>query len=180
MDLLIIFNDSEAVPPGEILADLHRANLAARSIWNDRKKSLTVRWTECDRILGPVIGRNLTAKRMGFVPIPLAASRGLDEVFLKHYGTPDGHMLIGKAQEASYDVQDLYALEVGKLLGSFQQKYRSRAITQLGKAYGRSSMPLLSISSVAALWKMCKSKYYRDQLSLVGLTYPCVGQLTDP
>ena len=174
-DILIIFNHSRAVRAEEIRADLLEANQKAELVWKDRTKTLSTRRAECIAILDPVLRRNLSAESGEFFPVPLQVASGLDQIFAKHY-KPDSYLLIGKTDENAYTVQDLYADEVGILLGKVRRSYRSRAITRLGKAYGRSSIPLLSMASVSALWQICQSDYYKGQLLLVGSSCSRVGR----
>lgn len=180
-DILIIFNAGPAVPPEEIRKDLCEANSRAEPVWNDKAKTLSARRARCKTILDPVVARNSLGEPGEFRPFPSKLAPKLDAVFSRHYKShePDRFLLIGKTEEDAYRVQEEYVHEVGLLLGSVRQSYRSRAITQLGKVYGRSSMPLLSISSVSALWLLCQTTYYKKQLSLVSRTHSRVDLLAD-
>lgn len=165
-DILIIFNDAPAPQATEVQENLDEANAIAAPLWNDDSKPLSARQTECRRILDPVIFAALAFKSGRFYSVPVAMSEDLNKVFRKHY-TSDKFLLIGRNTEEAYNAQDAYAREVGRLLGTTKRRLQSRAIVRLGKAYGRTSIPLLSMASVSALWQISKSSFYKRQLSLV-------------
>ena len=177
-NILIIFNSSDATPGLEMRKLMDEANNRAGPVWNDATRTFATRRAECDKILLPVLEMNLSGRPGVFNPLPLSAVETLDTLFRKHYNCHQ-FLLIGQANENAYRVQDLYAREVATALGSIRDSYGSRATSFLGKVYGRTSIPLLSMASVSAFWEICKSPYYKRQLSLVSTVYSYAGQGVD-
>jgi hypothetical protein len=177
-DILIIFNHAEAAPAQAMQSVIDVANNQAERIWKDKSKTFTARRAECDAVLSPVIKLNFLAPPGKFNRPPSSITGKLDELFRNHYG-PDELLMIGQATEEAYHVQDLYARELSTMLGTIRDSYASRAITSLGKMYGKTSIPLLSIASVSWLWEVCQSCYYKRQLSMVRLARSQVNQSAD-
>jgi hypothetical protein len=177
-NILIIFNSANAAPGLEMRELMDEANNRAGPIWNDTTRTFAARRAECDNILRPVLAMNLLGGPGAFNPLPSSAVNTLDMLFRKHY---ERHrfLLIGQANENAYCVQDLYAREVATALGSIRDSYGSRVTSFLGKVYGRTSIPLLSMASVSAFWEICKSPYYKRQLSLVSSVHSYAGQGVD-
>ena len=124
----------------------------------------------CKKLVDPVLRKNNIIDREGEVAgVPQGAVHQLDKIFRRYYVEPDKIMLIGQTTEEAYKVQDQYACQVGYYLRKLTNSKRleSQTVTCLGKVYGRNSVPLLTIPSVLALWKICKSSFYRRVTSLV-------------
>lgn len=147
-------------------ASLTQANEAAAPVWNDSRMSFGDRRAKCEEIWEPVLTRIFSTPENTANATPSEIMQKLDEIFQNHYH-PGNYHLIGRADEESYDVQERYANEVSELMASIRNEYGARALARLGKAYGCSSIPLLSKSSVKALWELCNSSYYKQQLSMV-------------
>jgi hypothetical protein len=177
-DILLVFNHAEATPAPVMQRLMDKANSQAGLIWKDKTKPFTARRAECDDIVLPVIQLNFKVKPGNYNPLPPSAAETLDMLFRKYYGS-DELLMIGQATEEAYRVQDLYAREVATALGSIRESYGSRAISSLGKVYGRTSIPLLCIASVSGLWDACQSSYYKRQLSMVRLARSYANQGAD-
>lgn len=174
-DLIVIFNDSEAAPATEVRQRIDAANAKAAPVWEDGMVPLSDRSRKCREILDPAL--RVKTKRpetssQDFKPAPVCVGGKLSQIFKEHYGKSDALMLIGRTDNRAYEVQDRYEREVGEVLGKLKPQYESRAITRLGKVYGRGSLPLLCMSSVWGLWRLCQSAFYTRQLSLVSLVRP--------
>lgn len=176
--VLYIFNSADADPVPTIRERLDKANNKAGPIWNDYNKKISARYAECDPILSPVISRNLRGDSGEFNPIPDRLTGTLDKIFRKHY-PPSRFLLMGQAHEEAYHVQDAYACDVAEVVGTLRSSYQSRALTVLGKAYGRASIPLLTLGSTSALWQICQHSFYKKQLSLVSSACTYADKLTD-
>jgi hypothetical protein len=167
-DIFVIFKKSTSDSMPEVRASLARANKAAAPVWNDSQRSFGDRRAKCEAIWKPVSDGILSAPRNTAGAMPSKIVWYIDEIFNKYYHSENYH-LIGRADEESYGVQEQYANEVSARLASIKNEYGARALVCLGKAYGRSSIPLLSESSVGALWDLCCTSYYQKQLSVVSL-----------
>jgi hypothetical protein len=165
-DILVIFNGAPASPVQAIRNLVDDANRKAEPIWKNNDLDFKSRLGECRAILDLAFTEDQRSKPGQHRPVPSAVAEILDRIFRKHYSSSD-FLLIGRADEDSYRIQDAYAREVGRSIGLINSSYESRAITCLGKAYGKTSIPLLCMSSVSALWQVCQSSFYKKQLSLV-------------
>ena len=172
-DMANILKSHPALPVATARELISQANDKTEPIWNDQGKPFVTRLAECAAILRPVVRRNVPKEPGNFISLPQEVVQSLDEVFRKHYKTDEGFLLIGRADEDAYRIQDLYARDVGSALGLIRSSYESRAITQLGKVYGSTSIPLLCDSSVSALWEVCRSSFYKNQLFLVSSMCLC-------
>ena len=177
-NILIIFNSADAAPGLEMRRLMDEANDQAGPIWDDATQPFADRRAECDEIVRPVLEMNLSGGPGEFNPLPSSAVETLDKLFRKHYQRRN-FLLIGQANGEAYRVQDLYAREVATALGLIRDSYGSRATSFLGKVYGRTSIPLLSMASVSAFWEICNSPYYKRQLSLVSSVHSYAGQGVD-
>lgn len=172
-DIVCIFSSSKAVFSVDTLRRrLRDADRETGVIWTHPTKSFTTRLQECKEILEPLIHR--AVKVSTFSGIPSQVAEKLDGIFRRHYERSD-FLLIGCTEYDSYSLQQKYSDEIVSLLEPIDQGYASRALALLGKAHGRTSIPLLCLSSVAALWEICKSSFYRRQLKLVSSPYPCTS-----
>lgn len=175
MQIMRIFSDVEAAPPSVVRANLEVANKKAAPVWNDKNIPLVERVERCREILDPVIEMNRVDRDEGlFLGIPTSVLYKLDKTFHTFYGTSQTLLLIGQTHEEAYEVQDKYARTVARLLEEQDERFQSRAITFLRKVYGRNSMPLLTIGSVAGLWQICQLPFYRRVISLVRHILPRV------
>lgn len=165
-DILVIFNSTPALPMSEVQDRIDEANAIAEPLWNDPTASLQTRRDQCRQILVPVLNQNLTVPASWIAGTPSNISADLTRVFRRHY-SHEKLLLIGGNSKEAYEVQDRYARDVALLLGSVRHRWGSRAISCLAMAYGRNTIPLLCMSSVSALWRLCSSPFYKRQLSLV-------------
>lgn len=165
LDILVIFNDAEAKRPETVEALLQKANAKAELVWKDDNVPFSDRVAKCRKILDPLL--NADSEVVDFKPVPQEIAGELDGIFEEFYGDPEALLLIGRTHEEAYKVQDEYATAVTNLLGRHSSTYESRAIVCLRKTYGRSSLPILSVRSVEALWRLCQSPFYKRVLSLV-------------
>lgn len=175
--ILTVFSDSYAEDPSSIQNLLDEANSEAALVWMDRETPFLVRQERCRKILSPVLKLN-KPEGVGFTRPPKSVTDGLSRIFNRVYTASDELLLIGRTDEQAYKAQDEYAVEVGALLEPMGPQYKSRAITTLQRVYGQGSLPLLCISSVSGIWQLCRSTFYKRQISLVSLfclTYqqPC-------
>ena len=169
-DILLVFNGGKTEGIPRIRRLLEEANARARPVWKDEAVPFATRREGCRKILRPVL--KLNGKEAGtFREVPAIVVEELGNIFRRHYGhaKPGALLLIGGTDDRAYQVQDEYADAIAELLGLVDERYESRAITQLKKAYGRGSLPLLCIPSAAGLWELCKSSLYKKQISLVRL-----------
>lgn len=177
-DILSIFINIEPENASVIETCLKEANEKAAPLWRDKNAPFATRVKRCGEILDPVFWMNDATYQepslSGLKGIPQNLLGRLDEIFTKFYGTPDKLLLIGRTHDEAYEAQDGYSREVACLLGTKNPWYRSRAMTCLGKMYGRNSIPLLTSSSVTGLWELCRLDFYKDMLSLVSPAFsPC-------
>jgi hypothetical protein len=168
--VLVIFNNAKALPSASVQLAVDNANRDAEKVWKDESKSLLHRKRECHRILGPILELNRYARTVIMEGIPVLVGEQLSDIFTRNYGEAD-LLLIGRTTEGAYHLQERYAREVTGLLGAERDEYASRAILYLGKLYSRSSLPLLCGSSVAGMWRLCQTSYYKKQLWLVSPIY---------
>jgi hypothetical protein len=179
-DVLIIFNSAPAPSPQVIEDLLRKANVKARPLWSHLGTPFLTRQIQCREILDPVVRMNLFGDGNPQA-VPRSVTGELNTIFRKHYASGNSvHsagltaevLLIGRTDDRAYEVQDNYAIDVAILLGTVDPKFESRALTRLGKVYGRGSLPLLCMSSVAAMWELCRSTFYKRQISLVSSPRP--------
>jgi len=170
VDIILIFNNIRAVDPSEIKEDLKTANKMATPIWNDQTIPFAERVDRCRKLVDPVLRKNNITDREGEVTgVPRGAVNQLNKIFRRYYVEPDKIMLIGQTTEEAYEVQDQYARQVGYYLRRLTngKHLESRTVTCLRKVYGRNSVPLLTMPSVSALWKICQSSFYGKVTFLV-------------
>ena len=168
---MVIFDSGQAVEPSKISKLLKRANDSAELIWEDEDIPFSTRVIRCEEILDPVVNQNLMHSGP-VMEVPETIVSELGRLFRKFYNKTSDLLLIGQTHERAYEVQDKYAREVAEILGAVDARHKSRAITRLQKVYGRGSMPLLCVSSVSGLWRLCRSPFYRKQTALVSSFFP--------
>lgn len=177
-DIEHIFNSGRALLPKDIRPLLDKANSSVEATWRDEDICFQIRLARCEEVVGPVVDLNRRERVGLFRPI----SRELPDMFsqaFKQLYNGDRLLLIGQADEQAYKVQGLYASKIENILEGESRRSHSRAITRLGKVYGRSSIPLLCMASVAGLWQLCCSPFYGRVLSLVGPPCPPLWHLAD-
>ena len=172
-DIWSIFNTAGAISPAEILQRLEEANTEAVKVWSDEDRPFVTRLETCKTIIDPVANLILPSTSVTFNPIPEKVAGGLDTIFAKHYN-PGNYLLIGRTEHEAQEAQRRYAQEVAILLGLEYKPYETRALFYLGRVYGCTSIPLLSLGSVLAMWDLCRSPFYRRQLSLVSIVSLCI------
>ena len=117
---------------------------------------------------------NRPTPRDDLTRFPASIEKELNAIFHQHYDAPEKYLLFGCTGDEAYDIQDKYALSMVALLRTIDVWYVSKAHLCLRKMYGRGApLPLLCRSSIEAMWKVCKSSYYRRQISLVSLVRRC-------
>ena len=166
--ILTVFNDSHAEDPSRIQNLLDEANSEAALVWLDKEMPFLVRQKRCRSILSPVLKLN-KPEGAAFTRASKSVTDELSRIFSRVYATSDELLLIGRTDEQAYKLQDEYAIKVGALLEPMGPQYKSRAITALQRVYGQGSLPLLCISSVSGIWQLCRSSFYKRQVSLVRL-----------
>ena len=119
----------------------------------------------------PVEVRNL-------LPVPNEAVTEMDDVFEAHYRSLGECLLFGRMDEMSQLVNTAYAKQVAKALGKIDLRYQTRAILCLHPLYGKgAALPLMTHTSVEAMWNVCESYYYTVQLKTVSPT-PAMAERT--
>lgn len=167
-DMAAIFSSGNPPPGEEIRHQLDAVNVIAKKVWGDRGKSLSGRMYQCQRFLAPVIEFVHPVRSATYDGVPMEITGELDGLFTRHY-KPEHYLLIGCADDRAYEIQDRYAQDVADLLGLMDKPYQSRGLVFLGRVYGCTAIPLLSMSSVSAMWGVCCSSFYKRQLSLVSM-----------
>jgi hypothetical protein len=166
-DILRIFNYLEEVDSvGTLQQDINDANAQAKLIWDDLEVPFSMRLVRCQLILGPVVSQVAKKEAETHVAVPASVAECLDDIFHRHYNKGN-FSLIGCADNSAYGVQENYAGEIVSQLRKISPECATRATVVLGKVYGSTGIPLLSISSVSALWDLANSAFYKKQLSLV-------------
>jgi hypothetical protein len=171
-DVLMIFNDADAVPAAHVQELLEEANSKAAPLWWDEATPFVDRQAACRKILDPIIKMNSAVKVHEFRKVPCSIVGALDEIFRRFYNKPSVLLLIGRTDEQAYEIQDDYARAIVELLENVDPAYGCRAITRLRKVYGRGALPLLSMSSASGIWQLCQSSFYRKQIYLVSSSCP--------
>ena len=170
-DTFKIFTDSCTPPPSQILPLVYAINAQAQPIWLNSSIIPSVRESRCEELFRPVLDLNGPKKEDSFEEMTPEILEHVNKIFMKHYGSSDAMLLMGRTDKEAYSVQTEYASEIADLLGFISHRHKSRAIIYLGPIYGRSSILLLCESSVTWLWKLCQSKYYAKQISLVSCAH---------
>ena len=166
-DILRIFNHLEEVDSADILQqNIDNANAQAKLIWDDLEVPFSMRLVRCQLILNPVVNQVAKRRAEEHVAVPASVAEHLDDIFHRHYNRSN-FSLIGCADSSAYEVQEKYAREIVSQLRKIDLGCAARATVVLGKVYGSTAIPLLSISSVSALWDLANSTFYKKQLSLV-------------
>jgi len=164
-----VFSPSVAPTPERSQELVEKYNLKAKPLWEGENLDLTKRQVECKKLYAGVVSGSYTppgSRDLGVVP-PLAAVR-LDSVFLHHYGTFERCLLFGRTSNDALEVQEEYALAVVEILRAFNPQHEARAHLHLRKVYGKGApLPLLSPASADAMWAVCDSHYYREQIAMV-------------
>ena len=162
-DIRFIFSTSEAPPVADVRRQIRTANEDAEVVWQTPGRMRVDRMVECKAILSPALGA--VPSSLDGAKIPESLASRLDRIFAASYA--GGWAMIGRAEDEAYANQSRYAAEVEKVISSDRKNIKSRVIMRLGKAYGHTAIPLLSASSVSAVWDACRSDFYRRQLALV-------------
>jgi len=171
---IFVFNTGEAPHLDQCKREMNNYNAKADLLWKSGGRFSERRRT-CENLLGMTAP---SLKHLNHVVLeddlrrfPSSIENELNLIFQRHYDTEEKYMLLGRADNKAYKVQDGYAMEVAKLLEKIDDEYSLRAQLCLRKIYGRGApLPLLSSASVEAMWEVCKSEYYKRQISLVSGT----------
>lgn len=168
-DLQYVFSAGPTVSPEEIKPLLKDANHSVRDIWEDEEVCFQMRVAECAPVVYRVIGMNPFVKGQ-FEGVPAGLPEALNRAFCSIY-KGENLLMVGRVNKRAYRIQERYARKVYDLLKE-RARFRSRAITLLGKAYGHGSIPLLCVASAAGLWQLCCTPFYKRILSLVSPPHP--------
>jgi hypothetical protein len=182
MDILVIFNDARSISSTEARKLIESVNEQAGVVWRRRGSGgVTARLSYCRNFTSDAVRTVIASNSKDFrhETVPGSICERLDDVFAKHYGGPGGHLLIGRADDEAYAAQESYAVEVMNLLSSENDAWKARAAVRIGKVYGYTSLPLLSVSSIDGMWKACTSTFYKKQLSLVSSARPYIRNVSD-
>lgn len=172
-DIFLIFNDSEVKdPPHHREALLKMVNSRAAVIWKNLDISFVDRVRECKLATDPAVSLETRINGTQIVLISEPIHEELNRIFRAVYNKREKIILIGQTNDEAYQLQDDYACQIVELLMPIGEAFASRAIARLRVAYGRNSIPLLSMSSVAELWNLCCSIYYRDIIFFVSSLSP--------
>ena len=168
-----IFKDGDAPPLANSKLQVEEYNQLASQIWKG-SQNFFHRQEGCENLILMVVPAfqqiSHPVPRNELMRFPASIEKELNAVFHQYYDTPEKYLLFGSTEDEAYDVQDRYALAVVEVLGTIDVRYASRAHLCLRKMYGRGApLPLLCRSSIDAMWEVCRSSYYRRQVSLVGL-----------
>ena len=180
--MLLIFNDSEAgQSPSSTQGFLRMVNSRASVVWNDLEIPYADRLRQCREITNAAVELNDPKGSTKSVKVSPETNCELGKIFRKVYGKAEKALLIGQANEEAYRLQDKYACQVVSLLESVDRRIASRAAARLHVAHGRSSIPLLCMSSATGLWELCQSPRYKDAVSLVSQPrLICTRRLANP
>ena len=176
-DIRFMFNNEKGPSLWVTRREIEEANAVAEPVWRDRQRARTTRMANCRRILSPVLMK--VASHPVDPIIPKCVLRRLDATFEQSYGGGDKPLLIGRAEEDAYVAQASYTDSIVLGLSSYHQYTKTRVLTCIGKAFGFTSIPILSVAFVDAMWGACKSKFYRRQLEMVSQTCLRIGVLAD-
>ena len=169
--LRVIFGEGPEEPLTEQSQHLlNEAKQQAQHIWEMRQRRFEERLAGCRDLFEPFVPENPPT---GTQPTSPTLWHQLDRIFVEYYGL-QGNPLIGSVEDEAYKTRRRYARKVGSLLG---EGLGFRAVLWLQKIPGCTSLPLLTESSVSAMWKLCCSTFYKKQLSLVSVILP---RLTGP
>ena len=173
-DIRFMFNNSEGPSLRYTRREIERANGVAEPVWLNRQKRRTARMADCRQILAPVLDR--MPSHSIHPKIPDCLLKKLNAIFEQNYGGGEQYLLMGRAEDDAYAAQANYVDAVLRKLSSYHQFTKARVLTCIGKAYGLTSVPILSTASVSALWQACKSEFYKRQLAMVSQTclHACV------
>lgn len=169
---IFIFSDEGAPPVDHCKRKVEEYNSAAELLWRSPAK-LFNRQQACEGLLSIAAPELKLADTLppkeNHKCFPASIEEELDKIFHQHYDTVDKYFLFGRADDEAYKVQDAYALAVASLLGCLDDRYEARVHLCLRATYGHGApLPLLSGSSITAMWEVCREQYYQSQISLVG------------
>lgn len=165
-DISQVFTDAKAGGVGVVKAHLAQANEDASPVWNSPKLHPLERLARCKEITDPVVELSGIDLKGNFLGIPTRLIGRLNKAFQRYY-KGDQSLLIGQTHEEARGVQDQYGRAVARIVGEEDARFAARAIICFRKVHGRTSMPLLTISSVQGLWQMCQTSFYTRVISLV-------------
>jgi hypothetical protein len=169
-DIRFMFSSKKGPSLREMRKDIEDANEDAKPLWQSRQKTRVARMAECRQKLAPVLSK--MPSQAIHPKIPGCVLGRLNAIFQDNYGAGDRFLLIGRAEDDAYDAQANYVDAVLRHLSSYHQFIKARVLSCIGKCYGLTSIPILSIASVNAIWKACRSEFYRRQLAMVSQTCP--------
>lgn len=144
-------------------------NRRAKPVWKSRDRGFLDRQQACQVILDDIFSRFCDLPDIEDTqPVPTSVVKRLDTLFGQHYRSHEVCLLFGHTGEDALEVQDRYGLSVAELLRQTCPKQEARAHLFLRKMYGRGApLPILTVRSAAAIWRVCNSHYYQRQISMV-------------
>ena len=157
-DVLMIFNDADAVPTAHVQELLEEANSKAAPLWWDEATPFIDRQAACRKILDPIIKMNSAVKVHEFRKVPCSIVGALDEIFRRFYNKPSVLLLIGRTDEQAYEIQDDYARAIVELLGNVDPAYGCRAIihqTEIWISSNRKGIPPMRADSWNRYTRAC-------------------------
>lgn len=157
-------------------------NRRAKPVWECKERGFLERQRVCDNILDEVFSEFCDPPTHEDVQrVPGSIVKRLDAIFNQHYGSFALCLLFGRTDEDALEVQERYALSVIKTLGRTDPRHEARAHLYLRKMYGRGApLPILTVQSASAIWRVCKSLHYQRQISLVSSDITPFRCFTDP
>lgn len=172
-DIKAIFKEGE--PQGSVdhyKERLDRVNSSAQWFFDNPESGLSDQLNQSERMSDFVFDAARSGNTGDSFPIPSSLVRPLQAAFCLHYNN-NNMFLIGRADHEAYSVQEKYVEDVVSVLKKDYPGCAARALLVLGKAYGRSSIPLLSVASIATFWKLADSVFYKRQTNLVSSIPAC-------
>ena len=153
-------------------------NMRAKQVCRREKENFMRRKQECSTIYEEELERLCrTTEVKDIEPVPKEAATKMDTIFKMHYRNLPDRLLLGRLDEISQLVNTAYAKHVAEALGKIDPRYEARAILCLHPLYGRgAALPLMTETSVEAMWEVCESYYYTVQLDTVSSTPAVVKQ----
>ena len=153
-------------------------NTRAKQVCRREKENFMRRKQECSTIYEEELERLCrTTEVKDIEPVPKEAATKMDTIFKMHYRNLPDRLLLGRLDEISQLVNTAYAKHVAEALGKIDPRYEARAILCLHPLYGRgAALPLMTETSVEAMWEVCESYYYTVQLDTVSSTPAVVKQ----
>jgi hypothetical protein len=176
-----VFCNLDPPPLKQCQEIMDKYNRRAESVWKCEEE-LSERQLDCEMIRQEVFSGFYDPPHYSeFRPVPRSIVKVLDKTFRNHYKSQETYLLFGRTDDKALEVQDKYALSIARALGKIDWGCEARAHLYLRKLYGKGApLPLLTVASASAMWRMCNSHYYRQQIATVSPTVTAFRNLTNP